>query len=162
MSLFLPFNHRPSLVIANPASYTCPAGKYARVVATMTTNALYDFTVDFGLDVITANMYPSSESNSESIEFWIKTGDVVSKSIDNISASTVDTITSSTTNLDQIKASDTGFASVLLNGTTISSVVSSMSVSVMYNVTHAFNANVTLSASGTSSVNMVIEEYDIA
>lgn len=148
MSLFLPFSHRPSLTIADPASYTCPVGKYARISGTLSTN------VYFSSGESTANVtWTDQQGNAGgvSFEFWVNVGDVVTKQEDNINA----TFTGVGVPANLV-LQDTGHARVLLNGSIVGLQQSAGSGEIV-----VAGLAVT-SISGTSSVNFIVEEYDIS
>ena len=151
MSLFLPFSHRPTSVIANPTSYTCPAGKYARITGTLSTNATATGTALLGGAANGTIFDTETNAGNTSFEFWVDVGDVVTKQTDNIVGSQ-----SSLSGATFYTAADTGYARVLINGTVTHQVLSSAVVS--YNG----QGGTSIQVAGTSSVNIMIEEYDIA
>lgn len=82
MAQYIPFDHRPSNITnRDNASYTVPAGKYARVVFSYSCNAYYANGGDVGQSVGITNGNAVGE-----VDFWLDAGDVLSASKSNAAA----------------------------------------------------------------------------
>lgn len=149
---FVPFNNIPTLTdYGNTGrSYTCPSGKGARVVVTLSASAygsLNDNTNG------SQNSQSTSDSNAVSFEVWIKAADTIATS--NSAANNAGNDNSGV-GVHEYQ-SGTSTASCTLNGNTISSV--SASVRFQY-----FNAGALATAwdiDGTVSAKFHVAEYNV-
>lgn len=135
----IPFNYQPvnSGNIAN-ASYTVPSGKYARIVATLTTTMSL---------AGSSSTQGGNGSDSCIVEYWLRAGEVVTvtQTLNNFSTSTGNTCTSAV-----------AVAALNINGTT---VARSNASGVGYNTNSG--AGFIVSLTGTANVNYRYEEFFI-
>ena len=75
-NFLIPFNHQPAnTTFGNTgAPYTCPAGKYARVTATL---SVAQANASYGLDTGSAYGVGNGTGQVAVISVWIKSGDAV-------------------------------------------------------------------------------------
>jgi len=134
-NIYIPFNHRPANIdFKNNASYTVPAGYYARVVATCTVSA-------YAAVSPSSAMTMGMTSNSCVIELWVDAGDIVSSSRVQPSSSG-----------SQIHA-DYAEATVTVNSNVIGKCRTYASGSA--------NSSVSVTVIGHADVSFHIEEYPI-
>lgn len=152
-SFFVPFNNNPSGVDYGNTSrpYTCPAGKYARITATLYAET-YGTAYNGGAGGI-SQMFDSS-SNTTSLSFWIDAGDIVS-------CSTVAANSAGSPGLGvALSVTDTSSATLQVNSQTISELKESVRFSGPGSISGVGSQNWNYDIDGNSDVRFHVEEYD--
>lgn len=151
MSIFIPFNHQPANIPTPAASYTCPAGKYARVVATLNVDAYISaYSPDSNSDFV---YYTETGGKCESIELWITEGDVLTKT----ETAPTDTSNTSVNTSALVEA----IASISINSGGGAVVVSEITARASARIANGGATNDILTASSTATVKWHIEEYNV-
>lgn len=130
----IPFNHQPSEVGDNPSTFTCGAGRYARVTLTATVNFTPGITISGGPSSVAVSVTPVFASQT----YWIRAGDTI-----NIVESSGSNGTSSISANEGKAVTALSTVNFLLNGNAIFALEASGSVA----------AGCGAGASGTISVN---------
>lgn len=142
----IPFNFQPvnTGVVAN-GSYTVPAGKYARVMATLSVKSYMGPLVQ-----VSGSVDGGNGEDSVSIELWLKSGDIVS-----VSNSAGSATATASGNINQASnfANAISTANLLVNGVVVSSVTCASWVYLTPANTTIFNL------SGTANVNYQYAEF---
>jgi len=143
--LFNPFNHQPISTQRGSGTYTCPAGKYARVVITLSGYALGAP----GVAATDMSIAANSSSFSEAVDIWVKAGDVITFNIGVASATTGAVAAGSTSGVSAAEA--------IYNGTIFAKFIVGASAA------HAVNGatTTTSSISGAVEVNWYAAEYNV-
>jgi len=130
----LPFDHHPvnTLTVDND-DYTVPAGKFARIIATLSVEAHVSA-------VSAAPTTISNGENSTSLEFWADTGDVVDVSRTAASAS------------GTLYQTAQSVAAITFNTAIVGRIFANAS---------AYLSSGTSTITGTALVNYQVEEYNI-
>jgi len=144
--LFNPFNHQPISTQRGSGTYTCPAGKYARVVITL---AGYALGIPGTATVNPIHIAATSSSFNETVDIWVKAGDVITFSL--VAAG------SSTGAVAAGSVNGTSTASALYNGTSFAKFIAGAAA------THAVQSagTSTSDVTGASEVNWYAAEYNV-
>lgn len=141
---FVPFNFQPTSIQRGSGTYTVPAGKYARVTISVTGEAYGIISAPYPSENVVSN-----GSFCESVDIFLKSGDVLTVSQSNASATGSTAPTSSATAITTVNLSinSTIFAVFTCRG-------------YAYSVTSGSPNNATSSVSGSSSVNWIAQEFN--
>ena len=156
-SFQLPFNHAPSGIDYGNLSrtYTCPAGKYARVVVSLCARTYGSLVLHHtGSSALDGNTATDSSTDSKTFEFWLIAGNLIAVS----GGSTGDTGSAGVSGAGTVLKASNANASVSLAGQTVARVNANISLTVGHpNI--AFTSVWNLYASHTAEFH--VEEYDI-
>lgn len=136
-----PFDFNPVNVVSSGSSYTCPVGKYAKVVATLNVNA---YATTAPLAPVT-DLTISNGTDSTTVEFWVTEGDALTKSTTAASA----TATAQDGNLNSKST-----AALNVNGNAVARIDAGC------NLSWDHNASITGTIGGDADVLWVIMEYN--
>jgi len=146
--VILPFNHQPiSTENGNESDpYTCPAGKYARVVCTMSVS-------QWGIAQTQAtnsgqSAFATAASDSAVVDFWLRAGMILDGSV------SVGTATTGSTPSGTCSATST--VSITIGGNTVARIAASASAGH----DNGNNSSTTSSVTGTASFFYYAEEYN--
>jgi len=144
--LFNPFNHQPISTQRGSGTYTCPAGKYARIVITL---AGYALGIPGTYTAQPIHIAATSSSFNETVDVWVKAGDVITFSLVTASGSTGAVAEGS--------MSGASTASALYNGTVFAKFMAGAVA------THAVQTSGTATSvlNGGSEVNWYAAEYNV-
>jgi hypothetical protein len=142
----IPFNHQPvSSAAISGGSYTCPAGKYARVVLTLSASARGTCNT---LSVI-SNSTTSGLSSTQ--EFWLRAGQTITTSTTIASGSATPS-----SNTSSLLLSSDSIASATIGGVQVAKIMAPATIQVTSAV-----ASTTLTMTGAASADFYYEEYNV-
>lgn len=149
--IVVPFNNQPISTQKGTGTYTCPAGKYARVTVSVSGRA-YVSALAGGASM--QDMAISSGQFSESFDIWVSPGDTVSGTLSGASGGP----SSSAANTGCVIASSATTVTVSHNATAIAQFRA--------NVTAGFSDNsgavaCSMTFAGESSFHFFAQEYNI-
>jgi len=148
--MIIPFNFQPvNTVVGTTASYTVPAGKYAKV--SITASASSRLAPGSGSSSQYSINTLSASSNSDTKDIMLKSGDVLTSSLTNASGSH----STSTTVITQ--GSSESVVNVMVNGVVIFSVRAPISTGVN---TTSNPAVLLCNYTGSTSVGYIASEYN--
>lgn len=139
-----PFNNQPISSQTGTGTYTCPVGKYARVTVTLSAAAVG--VPSFAGSPSSNIGNGSSDSSSAVFDIWVKSGDTVSGTLSNASASTASATAGFT--------SGTTTASYSVNSNVAGTIRATASVA------HNSNAAAVSTVTGSSSFHYHAQEYN--
>jgi hypothetical protein len=155
----IPFNFQPvnSGNVAN-AGYTVPAGKYSRIMATLSTYARNStFTISIaGSGQHMPNI--SSGNDSTSVELYLRSGEVVS--VSNTSASGTISVASSASTSSPTGNGSQSIAQLLVGGVIVAQSKSAVSGVLIADVASGLATTFTVTMVGSSDVNYRYEEFN--
>lgn len=147
-----PFNYNPSDNKESSTSYTVPAGKYAIMSATLSVSAYGSFT---GIDSNNVDENATSSSTSTTIQLYLKTGSVVTKTETPATTS----VNAGSGGTGRVFASGTSFAQLLVDGTEVSTIECG-AIASLTDIDAVAGISSTADVSGTATVDWHIAEYD--
>ena len=151
----IPFNHQPASTGVAASTYTVPSGFYARVIVNVGLSASAALTNLSSTELLQAyGVNPGNSNNS--VELWLKAGDVVAVSATNASGTATVTAAAGNKYTDSKNASTT--ATITKNVTTIATFYATSSAYI----SATFGGAGSLSSatfSGSSTVAISYEEF---
>lgn len=149
--IILPFNNQPVSTQKGTGTYTCPAGKYARVRVTIRARATARVS---SLASASATTPATQETNvaNESFEVWVGPGDTIAATLSNASGTQA-----VAANIALAIRLSTTTVTVNHNGTAIAIIEATAGTQVATSA----GGSATLESTGSSSFHFFAQEYNI-
>jgi hypothetical protein len=149
--IILPFNNQPVSTQKGTGTYTCPAGKYARVTVNVRARATASLTAAASLNATTPGTHETNVAN-ESFDIWVGPGDTVSATLSNASGTQA---VGSNISL----ATRTAATTVTVNHN--AAAIGIIEAVASCQVSTGAGGSATLTSSGSSSFHFFAQEYNI-
>jgi hypothetical protein len=150
---FVPFNFQPASTAKGTGTYTCPAGKYALVTISVSGSAYPNSTLTE--HALAASSSQGSESFNETLNIWVRSGETVSASLSNASA----TQSSSGIFTGWLRALSQTTATINHSSSPIA-VFRATGYQDAYDSNSTSGNNVTVSVAGNSSFHYYAQEFN--